>query len=68
MPVVMTEVDRLYAIADDHEADTLDQLRERAGITWECRVDDHWTNMKGERCERCGRTERRSKYVESLRD
>lgn len=42
-----TAIERLYAVADDHETDVLDALRERAGLTWECRDVtgySHWTN------------------------
>ena len=63
------QVRRMYDVADDHEADILDALRDRAGITWTCWVRP-WTNYKGTTCDDCGRTEaessaaRTSFYVE----
>lgn len=51
-------LERMYEVANHYEASVLDELQERAGITWTCRTDDHtWTNQKGEPCERCGRSE-----------
>lgn len=47
---------RLYEVASDGEAAMLDELQERAGLTWTCPVRA-WTNPKGERCGDCGRTE-----------
>lgn len=58
----MDEIDRLYLVANDYEADVLDALRERAGITWTCPVRP-WTNDKGEKCEDCGRTEEEARRV-----
>ena len=56
-----TEVDRMYDVADDYEAATLDELRRRAGITWECyrgdpdRLSSCWTNMADDEvCQQCG--------------
>jgi hypothetical protein len=44
---------RLYNVADDGEADILDLLLERAGITWE--HEGCWTNREDDRtCQRCG--------------
>jgi len=54
-----TEIEKLYAVADGDEADVLDRLREKAGITWECRDENgysHWTNTSRRKtCERCHR-------------
>ena len=56
-----TEIDRLYQVAEDWEADVLDQLRRRAGLTWECTGDkpdgfSHWTNLSTDDvCGLCGR-------------
>lgn len=54
----------LYSIASDYEASVLDDLRERAGQTWTCRVCP-WT-MPGEdkTCEQCGRTIDESRAAE----
>jgi len=59
-----TEVERLYLVAEDYEADVLDHLREKAGVTWThygC-----WTNLvaggDGKNCERCG------KHYDELRE
>ena len=47
------EIAELYMVADDHESDTLDALRVKAGQTW-----DHWrcwTNVAADtHCQRCG--------------
>jgi hypothetical protein len=48
---VSTEIERLYEVADDSEADVLDALRIRAGITWDCEPC-RWTNV-GDNCELC---------------
>lgn len=40
----MSEVDRLYAVANEAEISVLDALRERAGILWTC------TNHEVPRC------------------
>ena len=49
----MTDVDAMYRVAEDWEADVLDALRERAGITWE--HEGCWTNMADDkRCGGCG--------------
>lgn len=43
----------LYAVANDYEAQTLDALRERAGLTWE--HEGCWTNEASDTtCGRCG--------------
>ena len=55
------DVDRMYEVAEDWEADVLDALRRRAGLTWECDGGDperfsHWTNLESdEHCGLCGR-------------
>ena len=53
------EVAEMYRVADDYEAQTLDELRIRAGITWECYGEDGdscWTNHRDDpKCDRCGR-------------
>ena len=50
-----TEIARLYDVAEDHEAQMLDELRERAGITWE--HEGCWTNLaEATTCDRCGAT------------
>jgi hypothetical protein len=55
----MSEIDKLYAVADDDEAATLDHLRNKAGLTWECQDKggfSHWTNSTASKtCEQCGR-------------
>lgn len=51
---------RLYDAANDHEAAMLDDLRDRAGITWTCPASP-WTNPKGETCDDCGRTEAKAR-------
>lgn len=49
------EIDAMYRVAEDWEADVLDQLRRRAGITWE--HTGCWTNYADvNECERCGRS------------
>ena len=57
MPIISNELDELYAVADDHEVGVLDELRRRAGQTW-----DHplcWTNMgTSTHCEECGKSRR----------
>lgn len=58
---------RLYDAADDDEANTLDRLRDRAGITWTCPIEP-WTNLKGEPCEDCGRTEDEARAESTRRD
>ena len=61
MPAIKDDVTRMYAVADDYEADQLDELRRRAGLIWECDGGNpdqfsHWTNPEvADRCERCGR-------------
>jgi hypothetical protein len=58
---VTREIDKLYMAANDYEADVLDRLREKAGITWEHRSDTcRWTNLVGSRCERCGMTQKQA--------
>ncbi len=48
------EISRLLAVANDGERTMLDELRRRAGITWE--HPGCWTNMADEtQCGRCGR-------------
>jgi hypothetical protein len=47
----LTELDEMRMVADDGEHAVLDDLRRRAGITWECYGDDdegggHWTNHR----------------------
>lgn len=50
---------RLYDVADEHDAQILDELLCRAGLRWICEAKpEHphsWTNATGEPCERCGR-------------
>lgn len=47
------EIARMYKVANDYEADLLDELRERAGILWVCRC--LWRNHESEaRCGGCG--------------
>ena len=54
-----TDTDRMYEVADDYEAATLDALRNKAGLTWECRDKggrSHWTNGENEtKCGECGK-------------
>jgi hypothetical protein len=55
---------RLYQVADDYEAATLDELMHRAGLVWTCRGQhpadqpDAWTNDTGDPCEVCGQVEK----------
>jgi hypothetical protein len=57
----MDPIDRLYEVADDHESDVLDALRERAGLIWTCygphkpKDPEAWTNQAGQPCEVCGK-------------
>lgn len=66
MSVHLDRLDRLYGVADDYEAATLDELKERAGLTWTCRQvhppdqADAWTNEVGEPCEICGKAQPRA--------
>lgn len=58
-PTTTDEISEMYAVADDGEADTLDALRLRAGLTWDCTPagEDfaHWTNLRtDDRCGQCG--------------
>ena len=60
MPDANPELSRMYAVADDHEADVLDDLQNRAGIVWTHRVEEGpgvhtWTNPVGQPCEVCGK-------------
>ena len=53
-------IDKLYAVADDHDTAVLDRLRDAAGLTWECYGTEakpcRWTNQaEDRRCGRCGR-------------
>ncbi len=52
-------VARMYAVADDSETAILDDLRDQAGLTWECRDENgmsHWTNDEDDtKCGRCGK-------------
>ena|SRR5947209_2005185 len=54
-------IGELYQLASDGEAAMLDQLRRRAGQTWDCYGDDPdelkvcWTNGRPGHCENCGR-------------
>jgi hypothetical protein len=52
------EIAHLYQVADDHEAALLDDLRRRAGLTWDCEACEDrggWTNLSGDSvCGRCG--------------
>lgn len=55
---VISDIDKLYLVADDNECDVLDRLKEKAGLTWEHRSDNcRWTNLKGEDCDHCGMSE-----------
>ena len=61
MPVIVTEVDEMYRVADDYEAQVLDELRVRAGLTWECygpepdSIYSCWTNGRDDAvCDQCG--------------
>jgi len=46
----------MYQVAEDWEADVLDQLRRRAGVTWECDCPGGWTNLATEtNCAKCGK-------------
>jgi len=48
------ELARMYDVAQDWEASVLDDLRQRAGITWECECP--WTNLAEDAtCQHCGR-------------
>jgi len=51
----MNELDALYQVASDYQADVLDELRRKAGQIW-----DHigcWTNVSTETvCGKCGRS------------
>lgn len=45
---------RLYEAADDGEMETLDRLREKAGLTWTC-PNCRWFNIEeNDICEECG--------------
>ena len=50
------ELGRLYDVATDDEADTLDALRERAGLIWACPSEPcQWRNQEYEStCGQCG--------------
>lgn len=53
MSTIVTELDQMYRVAEDWEADVLDALRRRAGITWEC--EGCWTNTADTAtCDQCG--------------
>lgn len=55
----MDRLDRLYEVADDYQADVLDELSHKAGLVWTCRRHDPpWTNQAGEPCEKCGQGEK----------
>ena len=61
MALIVDEVTEMYRVADDYEAGVLDQLRERAGITWECygpepySIAPCWTNRRDDAvCDQCG--------------
>lgn len=51
----------LYDAADDRDVTVLDDLFNRAGLTWECFGDGdlsaHWTARVGEVCDACGRSQ-----------
>jgi hypothetical protein len=61
------EFNRMRDVADDYESNVLDNLRDRAGITWTCPVAP-WTNPKGERCDDCGRDEDEAQAAAMKRD
>jgi hypothetical protein len=63
----MTEISRLYDVADDFQTGVLDELREKAGIVWTCPVAP-WTNPKGETCDDCGRTEEEARAAAKVGD
>lgn len=52
-------ISAMYDVADDYEAEVLDGLRLRAGLTWDClggRGLAHWTNTEDDStCGECGR-------------
>ncbi len=49
-----TDITRMYQAAEDWEADVLDALQRRAGITWE--HDGCWTNLANDtHCGYCGK-------------
>lgn len=52
------EVDDLYVVATDAEADVLDELRVRAGHLWRCAECRYLNNLldedRGDACEGCG--------------
>lgn len=45
-----SDLTRLYEVANDHETDMLDDLRERAGMVWVCSC--LWRNDEAD--EECG--------------
>jgi hypothetical protein len=58
--MTVSEFEKMYEVATDDEAVVLDDLRRRAGITWECTCQPGgWTNAVGpaasvDFCDRCG--------------
>lgn len=51
-----TDLDKMYAVANDTESDTLTTLRVRAGLLWQC-VEEHcgWYNTPdASKCDECG--------------
>ena len=53
MATIYTEGDLMYQVAEDWEAAVLDDLRRRAGLTWE--HEGCWTNLiTDDRCGKCG--------------
>lgn len=56
MSIIGGDLEAMYAVAEDDELPTLDRLAERAGLRWTCPVRP-WTNLPGEPCDDCGRTE-----------
>lgn len=52
---MFTEIDLMFQVAEDWEADVLSDLRRRAGITWQCECG--YSNMADEStCDGCGLT------------
>lgn len=61
----MTDLQRMYDVASDDEAATLDELQERAGLTWRCALPSTtgrpgwtcgWINVaEDDSCDNCGR-------------
>lgn len=56
MSIVGDQVDALYNVAQDGDYEVIDRLAQDAGLRWVCPIRP-WTNMPGEPCGDCGRSE-----------